>query len=84
MQKSLAAFALCLCMLAPAVVAQGHDPWRFWTIADGLQETYSYSLALGPGDSVTIRHGAVPFMSFLDGYGVVRIPEPYRDRKSVV
>ena len=81
MQKSLAAFALCLCMLAPAVVAQGHDPWRFWTIADGLQETYSYSLALGPGDSVTIRHGAVPFMSFLDGYGVVRIPEPYRTEK---
>jgi signal transduction histidine kinase/CheY-like chemotaxis protein len=44
------------------VVAQDHDLWRFWTLSDGLQETFSYSLGLGPGGSVTIRHGAVPFM----------------------
>ena len=75
MQKRFAAFALC--MFCPAVAAQDHDLWRFWTRSDGLQETYSYSLGLGEGGSVTIRHGAVPFLSVLDGYGVVRLPEAY-------
>ena len=75
MQKRVAAFALC--MFCPAVAAQDQDLWRFWTRSDGLQETYSYSLGLGEGGSVTIRHGAVPFLSVLDGYGVVRIPEAY-------
>src|SRR5260370_24074176 len=75
MHKRVAAFALC--MFCPAVSAQDQDLWRFWTRSDGLQETYSYSLGIGEGGSVTIRHGAVPFMSVLDGYGVVRVPEPY-------
>ena len=71
MQKWIAAIALFL--FAPAVVAQDRDIWRFWTFSDGLQETFSYSLGLGPGGSVTIRHGAVPFMSVLDGYTVAHI-----------
>jgi signal transduction histidine kinase/CheY-like chemotaxis protein len=69
--------AIVLCVFAPAAVAQDHDLWRFWTRADGLQESYSYSLGLGPGGPVTVRHGAVAYMSVLDGYGVARIPEPY-------
>jgi signal transduction histidine kinase/CheY-like chemotaxis protein len=73
MQKWFA--AIVWCGFAPAVVAQDHAMWRFWTLSDGLQESYSYSLGLGPGGSVAIRHGAVPFMSVLDGYGVVRIPD---------
>jgi hypothetical protein len=68
MQKWFA--AIVWCGFAPAVVAQDHAMWRFWTLSDGLQESYSYSLGLGPGGSVAIRHGAVPFMSVLDGYGV--------------
>jgi signal transduction histidine kinase/CheY-like chemotaxis protein len=75
MQKWIAAIALFL--FAPAVVAQDRDIWRFWTLSDGLQETFSYSLGLGPGGSVTIRHGAVPFMSVLDGYTVVHIADPH-------
>jgi signal transduction histidine kinase/ActR/RegA family two-component response regulator len=74
MPKWIATFALFV--FAPAVAAQDHDRWRFWTFSDGLRETFSYSLGLGPGGSVTIRHGAVPFMSVLDGYGVVRIADP--------
>jgi hypothetical protein len=70
MHKKVAAFALCL--FCPAVGAQDQDLWRFWTRSDGLQETYSYSLGFGEGGSVTIRHGAVPFLSVLDGYGVDR------------
>src|ERR1035438_6875381 len=74
MQKRAVAFAFCV--LAPAVAAQDHAMWRFWTRSDGLQETFSYSLGLGPGGSVTIRHGGVSFMSVLDGYGIVRMPDP--------
>src|ERR1019366_3054679 len=76
MQKWLAAFAWFLYSLL--AIAQDHDAWRFWTRSDGLQESYSYSLGLGPGGLLTVRHGAVPFMTVLDGYEVVRIPEPYR------
>jgi hypothetical protein len=62
-------------MFASARVAQDRNMWRFWTLSDGMQESYSYSLGLGAGGSVTIRHGAVGFMSVLDGYGVVRLPD---------
>ena len=75
MQKWVVAFVVCV--LAPAMAAQDHGSWRFWTRSDGLQETFSYSLGLGADGSVTVRHGAVSFMSVLDGRGVVRIPEPY-------
>src|ERR1041384_7456067 len=49
--------------------------WRFWTAADGMQESYSFSLTVGPNGKVCVRHGAVPFLSVLDGYGVTRIPD---------
>jgi len=77
MEKWVAAFALCV--FAPAVLAQDHDLWRFWTASDGFQETFSYSLGLGPGGTVTIRHGAVPFMSVLAGYGVAHIADPHQN-----
>ncbi len=75
MHKWAAAFALCI--FCPVGAAQDQDLWRFWTRTDGLQETYTYSLGLGPGGSLAARHGAVPFLSVLDGYGVARIPEAY-------
>ncbi len=75
MKKRVAALALIA--FAPALVGQDQDLWRFWTRSDGLQETYSYSLGLGVSGSLTIRHGAVPFMSVLDGYSVVRLPDPH-------
>ena len=76
MQKWAAAFAVCV--FASAVAAQDHDPWRFWTVSDGLQETFSYSLSVGPGGLVTVRHGAVRSMTVLDGYGINRLPDPHR------
>ena len=75
MNKWATAFALCI--FCTVVAAQDQDLWRFWTRSDGLQETYTYSLGLGPGGSLTVRHGAVPFLSVLDGYGITRIPEAY-------
>ena len=49
--------------------------WRYWTAADGLGETYTAALTVTPDGQVWARHGAVSFMSVLDGYSVVRVPE---------
>src|SRR5258708_4023503 len=51
-------------------------PWRFWTAADGLKESYSRSLSLGAGGRVWVRHGAAFGVSVLDGYAVTQVPEP--------
>jgi len=76
-QKWIAAFVVCV--FASAATAQDHDLWRFWKFSDGLQETFSYSLGVGSDGSVTIRHGAVSFMSVLDGYRVTHIADPHLD-----
>ena len=54
--------------------------WRFWTVADGLPESYTFSLGLGADGSLTARHGAVRYMSVLDGYVVNRISVDERTR----
>jgi signal transduction histidine kinase/ActR/RegA family two-component response regulator len=68
----LAAFAAAVPHCALAADEPG---WRFWTAADGLQESYSYSVSTGPDGRVVVRHGAVPALSVLDGYGVSRVPD---------
>ena len=50
--------------------------WRYWTSADGLEETFTAALTATPNGQIWALHGAVPFMSILDGYGVTRIPDP--------
>src|SRR5690242_17879414 len=60
------------------LLCNGEEPqsWRSWTAADGLQETYSFSLTVNVNGKVYIRHGTVPFLSVLDGYSVTKIPDP--------
>ena len=76
------AFARILTLVSTLVLvvtpafAQHHMPWRFWTAADGLKESYSRSLSLGAGGRVWVRHGAAFGVSVLDGYSVTQIPEP--------
>ena len=50
--------------------------WRDWTVSDGMPETYSARVSSGPDGSIWVRHGAVRFLSTLDGYSVVKLPEP--------
>ena len=50
--------------------------WRFWTAADGMRESYTYSLSLDSAGRVWVRHGAVHEMSVLETFGVTRLPEP--------
>ena len=66
-------------MLTTASGAELADPWRIWTVNDGLPESYARLLSVGPDGHLWIRHGAVRSMSSLDGYSVTRLPEP-RDR----
>jgi signal transduction histidine kinase/CheY-like chemotaxis protein len=57
--------------------AEGEEErmWRSWTAADGLGETFTSALTVMPNGQVWARHGSVHFMSVLDGYSVIRIPE---------
>ena len=49
--------------------------WRFWTSGDGLGESFTYSLSVDGSGAAWVRHGAIHFISRLDGYGVTTLPE---------
>src|SRR5580765_3273115 len=80
MRTRLTILALLVC--AGPILGQDRESWRFWTVGDGLQESFTFSLALAADGRVTARHGAVRFMSVLDGYGVSRIPDPHRSGRT--
>ena len=64
-------------ILAGAGAAQAQPPgWRYWTPADGIQESHSRKIGTLPDGGVTIRHGLVDSADVLDGYVVQPIPEP--------
>jgi signal transduction histidine kinase/DNA-binding response OmpR family regulator len=66
---------LVLACIAAAARAGDLDGWRFWTAADGLEESYSSAISAGPHGEIYVRHGAVKFLSMLDGYAIAQIPE---------
>jgi signal transduction histidine kinase/CheY-like chemotaxis protein/streptogramin lyase len=72
--RALLTFAL-LVRLSP-LAAGDLVGWRSWVAADGMPESYSQSLGADPDGRVWVRHGAVGFMSLLDGYSLLPIPEP--------
>ncbi len=49
--------------------------WRFWKAIDGFPESYTRSVTAQPDGTILVRHGAVDFMTVLDGYGMHRLPE---------
>jgi signal transduction histidine kinase/CheY-like chemotaxis protein/ligand-binding sensor domain-containing protein len=55
--------------------AQSTPGWRYWSPADGIQESHSRKIGSLPGGGVTIRHGLVANADVLDGYVVESIPE---------
>jgi CheY-like chemotaxis protein len=71
------AIAVCLYQFAASPAAAQDDPgWRFWVAADGLQESYTRTLGLVPGESITLRHGVLMNMDLLDGFSVLAVAEP--------
>jgi signal transduction histidine kinase/CheY-like chemotaxis protein len=66
-----------LLILAGAGAARAQQPgWRYWTPADGIQESHSRKIGTLPDGGVVIRHGLVANADVLDGYVVESIPEP--------
>jgi len=63
-----------------SVLAQSTFGWSFWKAADGLSESYTPSITVGAAGQVWARHGEVPFISSLDGYQVLTLPN-YQARK---
>jgi signal transduction histidine kinase/CheY-like chemotaxis protein len=68
---------LTLLIHAAAAPAWAQQPgWRYWTPADGIQESHSRKFGSLPDGAVTIRHGLVLRADVLDGYVVESIAEP--------
>jgi signal transduction histidine kinase/CheY-like chemotaxis protein/ligand-binding sensor domain-containing protein len=56
------------------LAAQPASGWRFWKAEDGLPESYTTGITVGPSGRVWARHGDVQYMSSLDGYSVRKLP----------
>ncbi|MEW6233864.1 MAG: histidine kinase [Candidatus Omnitrophota bacterium] len=71
----------CLCVFCALSAAadywrQNPPHWRFWQAVDGLGESCSNSVFIGPSGRVWVNHGHIDRMSVLDGYSVENIPSP--------
>ncbi|MCE5270119.1 hypothetical protein LLH00_02425 [bacterium] len=59
--------------------------WRFFTSADGLTESWSRFISIGPSGRVWVAHGGIDSLSYLDGWPsadgllVHKIPSPGRN-----
>src|SRR5687767_7892596 len=81
--SAAAALALGLALsIASGAAAQTQAGWRYWTPADGIQESHSRKIGAMPGGGVSIRHGQVKRVDVLDGYTVETVPEP-RNRTEI-
>ncbi len=68
--------ALFILFGTPWAISQSFDQWRYWTISDGLEETWSSSISIGPTGKVWVNHGDVTYLSCLDGYHIFSYPSP--------
>jgi len=75
---------LCLAGLAQAD-EKNLSNWRFFTSADGLTESWSRFISIGPSGRVWVAHGGIDSLSYLDGWPsadgslVHKIPSPGRN-----
>jgi signal transduction histidine kinase/DNA-binding response OmpR family regulator len=65
-----------LLLTATPLASQGQEGWRFWTIADGLAESFSEQISIGPDGRAWIRHGRVESVTVLDGYSAIGVRAP--------
>ena len=70
-------FVLSCLLCAGTNLAGGtFEDWRFWGLKDGLGESFSAGLSVGPDGRVWIRHGRVSRITILDGFAATGIPAP--------
>ncbi len=65
-------------MVLAVSLATAQEPphWRYWLASDGLEESCSLTVSIGPAGLVWVNHGHVDKMSVLDGYTVANLPNP--------
>jgi signal transduction histidine kinase/CheY-like chemotaxis protein len=73
---SCAGAVAALLLTSTSRAGQGREGWRFWTIADGLAESFSQEIAIGPDGRTWIRHGRVDSVTVLDGYSAQGVRSP--------
>jgi hypothetical protein len=61
-------------ILAVGLPAHAGSPWRSWSKADGLAESWTFGLSLDGEGRVVAKHGDVATESVLDGYQITGIP----------
>jgi diguanylate cyclase (GGDEF)-like protein len=71
------AAALVTTLALVPTVAESASPWRFWNSTDGLTESYVTSITPDQSGRLIVKHGNVPFLNVLDGYGTVSIPDSH-------
>jgi hypothetical protein len=59
-----------------AAYAQNPVVWRYWSMADGLFESYVSGIKIGQDGVAWARHGRVPSVSAMDGYGIRQVVAP--------
>ena len=64
---------LFLTVVALSPLSAG-TPWRFWTKADGLAESWTSGLSRDSSGRVLVKHGDVSTATVLDGYQVTATP----------
>jgi diguanylate cyclase (GGDEF)-like protein len=62
--------------MVSACYGQTNSPWRFWDVADGLDESYTNGMAPGPNGEIWVKHGAVGHMDRTNGYSARSFPDP--------
>jgi|GEM_PF-2087516 len=66
---------LLLCAALP-LCGQSGEGWRYWTISDGMLESFSRYLSRSRNGEIWSRHGMVGKLSVLDGEKVSLIADP--------
>lgn len=75
--------ATSLAAFASGLFAQSVNQRRAFTIADGLAENACYSVTLGAGGNVLVRHPNTNVVSVLNGYEITHVPGPGANRSRV-
>jgi hypothetical protein len=63
-------FFLGAAVLAPA---RAESPWRVWSKADGLMESFTFGLSQDAGGRILVKVGDVSQITVLDGYQITGI-----------
>jgi diguanylate cyclase (GGDEF)-like protein len=76
-KRSMRGLSALFLALAIGFPAHAGSPWRSWSKADGLAESWTFGLSLDSEGRVMAKHGDVATESVLDGYQITGIPSQH-------